>query len=65
LPEGSSNVLQGFLGYFSPFTIWYIVILDFAFAYLKNVPRGRAFAATAPVWLFGLLMTVVGSLFRR
>jgi hypothetical protein len=65
LPDDSSRILQGFLGYFTPFTIWYIVVLAFAFAYLKNVPKGKAFAATAPVWIFGLLATIVGSMFSR
>jgi len=64
LPEGSNRVLDGFLGYFSIFTIWYIVILALAFAYLVKVPRGKAFAATAPVWLVGLVFALIGSLFR-
>jgi hypothetical protein len=65
LPDDANRLLQGFLGYISPFNLWYIVILAFAFAYLKNVPRGRAFAATAPIWILGLLFTIAGSVFRK
>jgi hypothetical protein len=65
LSDDSSKILRGFLGYFTPFTIWYIVVLALKFAYLKNVPTRRAFAATAPVWIFGLLAALVGAMFSR
>ena len=65
LSEESSKLLRGVLTYFSIFTIWYIVILVFAFAYMTKVSKGKSFAATAPVWILGMIFTVVGTLFQQ
>jgi hypothetical protein len=62
LSEGSSRLLVAFLNYFSPFTIWYIVMLGLAMSALTGCSKGKAFAATAPVWLLGLVFTLLGAL---
>jgi len=65
LPEGTSKILQASLGYFSIFTVWYIIILGLAFAYLMKVPKSKAYSATAPVWILGMIFAVVFSFFRQ
>jgi hypothetical protein len=65
LPDDANRLLEGVLGFFSIFTIWYIVILALAFAYMTKVPRGKAFAATSPVWFVGMVFYIVGVMFRK
>ena len=65
LPEDANRIVEGFLGYFSIFTVWYIVILALAFAYMTKVSRGKGFAATSPVWFIGMIFYVAGAMFRK
>lgn len=62
--EGSKFV-TGLLGYFTIFNIWYIVVLGLGFAALAKTTKGKAFSATAPAWIAGMLMTVGGALLQR
>ena len=65
LADDASNLLRGLLNYFSIFNIWYILILGLAFAYLTGTSKGKAYGATAPVWILGMIFSVVASLFQR
>ena len=63
--EGISKPMMAALNYFSIFIIWYIIILGLALACLTGSSKGRAFAASAPSWLLGLLIVVGISFLRR
>jgi len=63
LLSGEANkLLSAILGYFSIFTVWYIVMLGLTFACLHGVSKGKAFGITAPVWVAGMVFAVIGSL---
>lgn len=62
LPADANKLLAAVAGYFSFFTIWYIVILALTFAHLHGVSRGKAFAVTSPVWLLAMIFAVIGTL---
>ncbi|HEU0139255.1 MAG TPA: YIP1 family protein [Bryobacteraceae bacterium] len=65
LGEHANKFVYGLLNFFSLFQLWNIVMLGLTFAFLTNVSKGRAFAATAPVWLLGLVLALVGVMFQR
>jgi hypothetical protein len=65
LPDDAPKLLYGLLSYFSLFNIWHIAVLIIGFAALAQVSKGKAIAATSPNWVLGLLLTLVGSLFRQ
>lgn len=65
LDDSAPKLLHGFLGFFSVFTVWHIVVLAIGFAALTSISKGRAFLVTAPGWIFGLIMAMIGSLFRQ
>jgi hypothetical protein len=65
LTDDASHLLRGVLNYFSIFNVWYILILGLAFAYLTGTSKGKAYGATAPVWILGMIFTVVATLFQR
>ncbi len=62
LPPDANKLLAAVLGYFSLFTIWYIIMLALTFAHLHGVSRGKAFAVTSPVWVLAMIFAVIGSL---
>jgi Yip1 domain len=65
LADGANKYLHTVLNYFSMFTIWNIVMVALTFAVLTEIRKGQAFAATAPLWILGLLMTLFGAFFQR
>lgn len=64
LSEGAPKLLHGFVGFFSIFTIWHIVVMAIGYAALGGISKGKAFVATAPSWMIGLVFALIGSLFR-
>jgi hypothetical protein len=65
LPEGTNKFLMAFLGYFSVFEIWWIVMLVLIFAAAFRVSKGKAFAVIAPLVLLSLLWRVGAAAFQR
>jgi len=65
MPETTNKVLLAFVGFFTPFQIWYIVILGLTFAFAFKVSKGKAFAAITPVVLLTLLFKLVGAAFQK
>jgi hypothetical protein len=61
----TSGALGGVLNYFSIFMIWYIVMLGLTYAHVAKVSKAKAFIATSPSWLVGLLFTVIGAIFSK
>ena len=54
LSEGSNKLLLGFLGFFSLFGIWWIVMLVLVFSAAFRVSKGKAFMIILPLLIIGL-----------
>ena len=65
LPDGANKILYSVLNYFSVFQIWFLVVIALGLAAFAKTSKGKAFLAITPIWIFPLLMAVVGSFFRR
>jgi hypothetical protein len=61
----TSKPVWAILNYFSIFTIWYLVILVFAYSYMTGSSRSKAILAITPVWLIPLVFAVLGAMFQR
>lgn len=61
----TSKPVWAIMNYFSIFTIWYLVVLVFAYAFMTGASRSKAVMAVTPAWLIPLLFAVAGSLFQR
>jgi len=61
----ATGALGGLLNFFSIFMIWNIVIMVLSYAKLAKVSYGKAFFATLPPWVLGMLFTVLGAAFRK
>jgi|SRR5580700_7172059 len=64
LPESTNRFLISFVGFFSIFTIWYIVMLVLVFAAAFKVPKGKAFAAVSPVLILLMLFKLLSAFGR-
>lgn len=65
LPEGSNKFLSAFLGYFSVFEVWWIVMLVLIFGAAFQVSKGKALAIASPLILLSLLFRVATAAFQR
>jgi len=61
----STGVVGGLLNFFSVFMIWNIVIMVLSYAKLAKVSYGKAFFATLPPWVLGMLFAMLGAAFRK
>ena len=65
MPEGTNKFLVAFGSTISVFQIWWIVMLALVFASAFRVSKGKGFAAAVPLWLIGLLFSLVGAVFQQ
>jgi hypothetical protein len=65
LPEGTNRFLTAFLGYFSVFEIWWIVMLWLTFAAAFRVSKSKALAAILPLILLNLAWRLGAAAFQR
>ncbi|HEY1950682.1 MAG TPA: YIP1 family protein [Bryobacteraceae bacterium] len=65
LSEGTNKFLLAFLGYFSIFQIWWIVMLVLIFAVAFRVTKGKALSVVAPMVLLGLAWRLAMTAFQR
>lgn len=65
MPEGASKVATAFLGYFTIFEIWWIVMAVLIFSTAFRVSKGKAFGAILPLILLSIFFRVIGALFQR
>lgn len=65
MPEGTNKYAVAFLGYFSVFEIWWIVMMVLVFSAAFGVSKGKAFAIISPLIILSLLFRVVGAAFQR
>jgi hypothetical protein len=59
MPEGSNKYLSAFLGYFSVFELWWIVMAVLIMSYAFRLTKGKAFMVVLPLCLLGLIFRVV------
>lgn len=65
LPAGTNKFLLAFLGYFSIFQIWWIVMMVLIYSTAFRVSKAKAATVILPIVLFGLLAALVGAAFQR
>jgi Yip1 domain len=65
LPEGTNKYVAAFVGYFSVFEIWWIVMLVLIFAAAFAVKKSKAIAVVAPLVLLSILYKVAMAVVQR
>lgn len=65
LGDGANKFVTAFLGFFSVFEIWWIVMAVLVFSAGLGVSKGKAAAAVAPLVLLGLAFHLVSAAFQH
>ncbi|MFL6352962.1 MAG: hypothetical protein ACJ74Z_14080 [Bryobacteraceae bacterium] len=65
LPEGTNKYATAFLGYFSIFEIWWIVMMVLVFSAAFRASKAKAFAAVLPLIVVNILLRMGAALFQR
>lgn len=65
LPEGSNKFMAAFLGYFSVFEIWWIVMIVLILSAAFRVSKGKAFSIVLPLILLSIIFRVGAAAFAR
>ncbi len=65
LPQGANKYAAAFLGYFSVFEIWWIVMVVLILSKAFRVSKGKAFGILLPLILLTLVLRVVFAAFQR
>jgi hypothetical protein len=65
LPEGTNKYAMAFLGYFSIFEIWWIVMMVLIFSAAFRVSKGKAFAAVVPLVAVSILLRIGAAAFQK
>jgi Yip1 domain len=65
LPEGTNKYAMAFLGYFSIFEIWWIVMMVLVFSAAFRVSKAKALAAVLPLIVVNILLRIGGAFFQR
>ena len=65
MPEGTNRFLTAFVGYFSIFEIWWIVMIVMIFSAAFRVSKGKAFAIVLPLIVLNILFRVGAAVFQR
>lgn len=61
-PDSTSPLLLALLGRVDVFTLWVTVLLGIGLAVMGRIPKARAFAAAAVVWLLGAIPAIWGAM---
>lgn len=64
VPAGANKFLAGFLGYFSIFQLWWIVMIVLIVSAAFRVSKGKALAIVTPLILVGLVLRIGLTIFR-
>lgn len=65
LPAGTNKFLAAFLGYFSVFEIWWIVMMVLIFSAAFRVTKGKALTVVLPLIFLSVILRVLGAAFAR
>ena len=61
----TSKPVWAILNYFSIFTIWYVLILALAYAFMTGASKTKALMVVTPIWLLSLLFAVGGAMLQK
>jgi hypothetical protein len=65
LPEGTNKYAMAFLGYFTIFELWWIVMMALVFSAAFRVSKGKAFAAVLPLVAVSILLRIGSAAFQK
>jgi hypothetical protein len=65
VPEGTSKYAMAFLGYFSVFEIWWIMMMVLIFSAAFRVSKGKAFGAILPLIVLSILLRIGAAVFQK
>jgi hypothetical protein len=65
VPEATNKYATAFLGYFSIFEIWWIVMMVLVFSAAFRVSKGKAFAAILPLVVLSILLRMGAAVFQK
>ena len=65
LPASANKILTAFLGYFSIFEVWWIVMLVLIYSVAFRVTKGKASIVVLPLVLLSVLFRVASAAFSR
>ncbi len=65
IPEGASKYLVAAGSSFSAFSIWWVVMMALVFAAAFRTSKVKAFAMIIPLWLLGMLGSLVSAVFQK
>lgn len=65
LGDDANKVLAAFLGYFSVFELWWIVMMILIFSIAFRTSKAKAVVAMAPIVILSLGLRLVGAVFQR
>jgi Yip1-like protein len=65
LPDSANKYAVAFLGYFSVFEVWWIVMIVLILAAAFRISKGKAFIVVSPLVLLSLIWRVGAAAFQR
>lgn len=65
LPEGTNKYAVAFLGYFTIFEIWWIVMMILIFSAAFRTTKGKAFAVVLPLIVLSVVFRLGAAVFQR
>lgn len=65
MPEGANKFLTAFLGYFSVFEIWWLVMMILIISAAFKVSKGKAFGVVLPLVILNIGFRLVGAAFQK
>ena len=65
LGEGTNKFLMAAAGSFSVFQIWWVVMMVLVFAMAFRTSKAKGAAAVLPLWLLGMLGSLLGAFFQK
>jgi hypothetical protein len=65
LPEGTNKYLMAAGSSFSIFQIWWVVMMVLIFAAAFRVSKAKSFTAVFPLWILGLVFSLLGAVFQK
>ncbi len=65
MPEGTNKFLVAFLGYFSVFEIWWLVMMILVLSSAFRISKGKALLVVSPIVLISLIFRLTGTAFAR
>lgn len=65
MPEGSNKFVTAFLGYFSVFEIWWLVMMILIISIAFRVSKTKAFATVLPLVILNIAFRLLGAAFQR